>query len=172
MKKFLTMLLFAFALTSCGGDDLSSVLNRISKNQATDAKLFEQALDSITAVYSGSGFEDTMTQFKTSTDGLDYDTTHLKKINKDYAAFTKSSEARAQVDQGIQLLLTVNKARRTWLFDVQKTFIKEDADIVREAVSKNNEKIASLPEQIAQAKAHFIQAKEIEGLPSELTEFQ
>ena len=142
MKKFLVILLMALALTSCGGSDLSSVLTRISTNQATDAKLFEKAMDSIT------------------------------KIGKEYGTAAKNAEARALVDQGIEILLAVNAARRAWLVDVQKAIAKDDADIVREAVTRNDAKIMSLPTQIAQAYAYFSRAKELEGLSPQLTEFQ
>lgn len=171
MKKFLVILLMAFALTSCGGSDLSSVLSRISKNQATDAKLFEKAMNSITAAYTGAGFQDALIQLETSVYACDYDAIELTKIGKEYAAFTKKAEARTLVDQGIQILLAVNKARRAWLVDVQKAIAKDNVDIVREAVARNDAKIESLPGQIAQAHAYFSQAKEIEGLPHELTEF-
>lgn len=172
MKKFLVILLMTLALTSCGGSDISSVLTRISKNQATDAKLFEKAMDSITAAYNGGGFGDALVQFETAVYAVDYDVVELNKIGAEYAAATKNTEARAMVDQGIQILLAVNAARRAWLVDVQKAIAKDDADIVREAVARNNTRIASLPADIAQAQAYFSKAKELEGLSPQLTEFQ
>lgn len=173
MKKFLAILLMVFALASCnGGSDLSSVLSRISKNQATDTKMFQKAMDSITAAYNGAGFHDALLQFETAIYALDYDVVHLTSINKEYAAFTKKEEAGILVDQGIQILLVVNKARRAWLVDVQKAIAKDNVDVVREAVARNDAKIEPLPGQIAQAHAYFSQAKEIEGLSPELTEFQ
>jgi len=172
MKKFLVILLMALALTSCGGSDLSSVLTRISTNQVTDAKLFEKAMDSITAAYNGGGFADALVQFETAVYAVDYDAVQLTKVGKEYATATKNAEARALVDQGIQILLAVNAARRAWLVDVQKAIAKDDADIVREAVTRNDAKIVSLPAEIARAHAYFSQAKEIEGLSPELTEFQ
>jgi hypothetical protein len=172
MKKFLVILLMALALTSCGGTDLSSVLTRISKNQATDAKLFEKAMNSITAAYTSASFADALLQLETSVYACDYDAIELAKINKEYAEATKHEEARTLVDQGVRMLLAVNKARRAWLVDVQKAIAKDDVDIVREAVVRNDANIKSWPDQIAQAHAFFSQAKEIEGLPHELTEFQ
>ncbi len=171
MKKFLVILLMSLALTSCGGSDLSSVLSRISKNQATDAKLFEKAMDSITAAYNGGDFADALLQFETAIYAVDYDVVQLTKIGKEYATTTKHAEAIALVDQGIQALLAVNAARRAWLVDVQNAIASDDADIVREAVARNDAKIVSLPARIAQAHAYFSQAKEIEGLSPELTEF-
>ena len=173
MKKFLGILVMLFALTSCGGGtDLSSVLSRISKNQTTDARLFKKAMDSITAAFNGGDFRDALTQFKTTTDALDYDAVHLGIINNDYASFTKKEEARVLVDKGIQILLAVNKAKRAWLVNVQKSMADENSGTVREAVARNDAEIKSLPGQIAQAHAYFSQAKTIEGLPAELTEFQ
>lgn len=173
MKKILIILVMLFALTSCGGStDLSSVLSRISKNQTTDAILFKKALDSVTAAFNGGDFKDALTQFKTTTDALDYDAVHLDIINNDYASFTKKEEARVLVDKGIQILLAVNKAKRAWLVDVQKSMASENVDTVREAVARNDAKIKTLPGQIAQAHAYFSQAKKNEGLPAELTEFQ
>ncbi len=173
MKKFPVILLMLFALTSCGGGtDLSSVLSRISKNQATDAKLFEKAINSITAAYTSASFEDALLQLETSVYACDYDAIELAKINKEYAEATKYEEARTLVDQGVRMLLAVNKARRAWLVDVQKAIAEDNIDIVREAVIRNDATIESWPDQIAQAHAYFSQAKEIEGLPHELTEFQ
>jgi uncharacterized lipoprotein YehR (DUF1307 family) len=173
MKKILVVLVLLFALTSCGGStDLSSVLSRISKNQATDTKLFEKAINSITVAYTSASFEDALLQLETSVYACDYDAIELAKINEEYAEATKYEEARTLVDQGVQILLAVNKARRAWLVDVQKAIAKDDADIVREAVARNDANIKPWPDQIAQAHAYFSQAKEIEGLPHELTEFQ
>jgi len=96
MNKFLLILLLAFGLTSCGGDDLSSVLARISKNQVNDARMFKKSLDSITAAYNGAGFQDALLQFETTIYAFDYDAAHLTEINNDFAAFTKKEAARVE----------------------------------------------------------------------------